>query len=189
MNLSKVVLFLLCLSPLAFVFVQGLGANPVERLTQVTGNGALNCLWATLAVTPLQRFTRWSGVMRYRRMLGLFCFFYAVLHFFTYLYFDHGFELSGIAADVSERPFIALGFLGFVLLVPLAVTSTKAMRHRLGGVRWKKLHRLVYLVAIVVMAHFFWLIKADYRLPLFYAGALLVLYLLRLPYAMKRVSV
>ena len=129
------------------LFSGGLGANPVETITHETGTWALRLLLVTLAVTPLRRLTGWNLLVRYRRMLGLFAFFYACLHFTTYLWLDQYFDVAAIIDDIVERPYITLGFTGFVLLLPLAATSTNAMVRRLGGKRWRQLHRLGYVAA------------------------------------------
>src|SRR5512143_597815 len=142
-RLGKAILFFLGLQPLAALFWQGLGANPVETLTHHTGTWGLRFLLLTLAVTPLRRLLGWNWLLRYRRMLGLFAFFYALLHFTTYLMFDQFFDPAAIARDVLKRPYITVGFLAFVLLIPLAVTSTNKMIRRLGARRWQRLHRLV----------------------------------------------
>ena len=171
-------MFGLCLVPLTLLvldgFRGGLGANPVETITHVTGLWALRLLLLTLGVTPLRRLFGWNRLIAYRRMLGLFAFFYASLHLSTYLVFDQFFDLRAIWEDVLERPYITLGFSAFLLLVPLAVTSTNGWIRRLGK-RWVTLHRLIYPAAILVIAHFLWLVKADYREPGIYAVILLLL--------------
>lgn len=188
----KPALFLAALVPLALLveglFTDGLGANPVETITHETGTWALRLLLVTLAVTPVRRLTGWNTLVRYRRMLGLFCFFYACLHFTTYLWLDQYFDLAAIVDDIVERPYITLGFTGFVLLLPLAVTSTNAMVRRLGGKRWRQLHRLAYVAAGAVVLHYLWLVKADVRSPLVYMAILGLLLLLRLPFIAERLS-
>jgi sulfoxide reductase heme-binding subunit YedZ len=146
----------------------------VETLSHRTGDWSLRFLLLTLAVTPLRRLTGWNGLQRFRRMLGLFAFFHVCLHFGVYLIFDQFFDLSAIIADVAKRPYITVGFAAFVLLIPLAVTSTNRMIKRLGR-NWQRLHRLVYLIAILGVLHYLWLVKADLREPLMYAGILAVL--------------
>jgi len=145
-------LFAVCLLPLARLFVLGsgggLGANPIEFITHSTGTWTLVGLLVTLSVTPLRRLTGRADLIRYRRMLGLFAFFYAILHFVTYLWLDQFFDFASIAKDIVKRPFITVGFAAFVLLIPLAVTSTRVMMRRLGR-RWQPLHRLVYLIALL----------------------------------------
>lgn len=167
----KPAVFVLCLLPLAWLcwdaYMHQLGANPVEKISHRTGEWAFKLLLITLTVTPLRKLTGWNSVIRLRRMLGLYAFFYACLHFLTWLVFDHFFDLSEIAKDIVKRPYITVGFTAFVLLIPLAVTSTNAMMRRLGT-RWGKLHQLVYVVATLGVLHFLWLVKADVREPVIY---------------------
>jgi sulfoxide reductase heme-binding subunit YedZ len=176
---AKPLVFFAALLPagwLAAGIVRGtLGANPLEAVTHGTGDWALRLLLATLAVTPLRAATGWNELVRFRRMLGLFAFFYAVLHLLTYLWFDKFFEWPAIVADIPRRPFIAAGFTAFVVLVPLAFTSTSGMIRRLGGRRWRALHRLVYVAAVAAVVHFWWLVKADVSRPRLYALVLLAL--------------
>jgi sulfoxide reductase heme-binding subunit YedZ len=180
----KPALFVLCLLPLARLVwlgsTHGLGANPIQFITWSTGTWTLVGLMLTLAITPLRRITGWNTLLRYRRMLGLFAFFYASLHFVTYIWLDQFFDLNGIARDIVKRPFITVGFAAFVLLLPLAWTSTNAMMRRLGR-RWQQLHRLVYLVGLLAVLHYFWLVKKDLTQPLIYGAVLLVLMAFRLP--------
>jgi methionine sulfoxide reductase heme-binding subunit len=152
-----------------------LGANPIEAITRQTGTWTLRFLLISLAVTPGRRLSGWNSMIRFRRMLGLFAFFYAGLHFLTYIWLDQFFVVEDIAKDVIERPFITVGFLGFAILIPLAVTSTAKMIKRLGGKRWQLLHRLVYASAVAGVLHYLWLVKADVRLPLIYGSLLAVL--------------
>jgi sulfoxide reductase heme-binding subunit YedZ len=177
-HIGKPLVFSACLLPLAWLFWLGwsdqLGANPVETLSHRTGDWSLRFLLLTLAVTPLRRLTGWNGLQRFRRMLGLFAFFHVCLHFGVYLIFDQFFDLSAIIADVAKRPYITVGFTAFLLLIPLAATSTNRMIKRLGR-NWQRLHRLVYLIAILGVLHYLWLVKADLREPLMYAGILAVL--------------
>lgn len=147
-----------------------LGANPVETLTHETGTWALRILLVTLALTPIRKLTGWTLPVRVRRMLGLFAYFYICLHLLIYLVFDHFFAWADVVDDIIERPYITVGFLGFVLLTPLAATSTNAMIKRLGAKRWKRLHRLVYVAVGAGVVHFLWLVKADLREPLIYAA-------------------
>lgn len=174
----KPVVFLTCLLPLALLvwdgFHDALGANPVEKITHRTGDWSLRFLLITLAVTPLRKLFGWKFLARYRRMFGLFAFFYVCLHFTTYLVFDHFFNLSEIGKDIVKRPYITVGFTAFVLLVPLAVTSTNKMKKRLGK-RWQRLHQLVYVVAVCGILHFLWLVKADLLQPLLHAAILILL--------------
>lgn len=179
----KVLLFILALIPagmlvLAF-FQDALGANPIEAITHASGDWTLRFLLITLAVTPLRKLTGWHWLIRLRRMLGLFTFFYAVLHFGTYIVLDQFFDWRAVVLDVLKRPYITVGFAAFVLLVPLAVTSTNAMVRRLGGRRWQALHRSVYGIAILGVVHYWWLVKADVFAPLIYALILAVLLGLR----------
>ena len=163
-----------CLAPLALVIgdafgVTGsLGANPVEEILDRFGNWGLRFIMITLAVTPLRQLTGWSGLARFRRMLGLFTFFYVLLHFLTWLVLDQGLLLSAVAEDILERPFITIGFLALLLLFALAVTSTNGMRRRLGR-RWQSLHNAVYLIGILGVWHYWWQVKLDTAEPLVYA--------------------
>lgn len=177
-RLGRALLFIASLIPLGqllvWLFTGRSGANPVETITHHTGDWGLRFLLLTLAVTPLRRITGWNGLQHYRRMLGLFAFFYVCLHFATYLVFDHFFDPRSIIDDVLKRPYITVGFTAFVLLLPLAATSTNAMMRRLGR-NWRRLHRLVYPIAILGVLHFLWLVKADAREPLIYAVILTLL--------------
>jgi methionine sulfoxide reductase heme-binding subunit len=147
-----------------------LGANPVEFITRNTGDWTLYFLCITLAVTPLRRLTQWPWLIRLRRMLGLFAFFYATLHFTTFLWFDHFFDLQEMWKDVLKRPFITVGFIAFVLLIPLAATSTNGMVKRLGGKRWQALHRTIYIIAPLAIVHFWWMKagKNDFAQPILF---------------------
>ncbi|MGF1643859.1 MAG: sulfite oxidase heme-binding subunit YedZ [Thiotrichales bacterium] len=180
----KPLVFVLCLLPLAYylggVLGDRLGANPIEAVTRGLGDWALRFLCLTLAVTPLRKLTGWNTLIRLRRMLGLFVFFYATLHLLTYLWLDQFFDWGEIWRDVLKRPFITVGLAAFLLLIPLAVTSTDAMMRRLKR-RWVQLHRLVYLVAPLGVLHFFWMksSKADVAEPIFYAGVVAALLLWR----------
>lgn len=180
----KPVVFVLLLLPAALLLaglIRGtLGADPVATLLWQTGLWALRLLLASLAVTPLQRLTGWRWPIRFRRQLGLFAFFYACLHLAVYAVFDRSLDLAAVWEDIVERPFITVGALAFLLLVPLAATSTRAAVRRLGP-RWQQLHRLVYLAAGLAVLHYLWLVKADLRPPLIYAAILAALLLLRLP--------
>ena len=182
--LLKVVVFLACLVPLALLlrkyFTDDLGANPIEVITHATGDWILRFLLITLAITPLRRLTRQPWLIRFRRMLGLFAFFYACLHFTTYIWLDQFFDWANMVKDIQKRPFITAGFTGFVLMIPLAVTSTAWAVRKLGGKRWQWLHRLIYLSATAGVVHYIWLVKADLTLPLTYAAILAVLLLYRL---------
>jgi methionine sulfoxide reductase heme-binding subunit len=158
-----------------------LGANPIEKITHVTGDWTLRFLLLSLAVTPLRRLLRWNELVAYRRMLGLFAFFYAVLHLSTFVVLDHFFDWHAIVADVYKRPYVTAGATSFLCLLPLAITSTRGWIRRLGR-RWTRLHRLVYVAAIAAVVHYWWLVKADVRWPLWYASALAVLLAARLAY-------
>lgn len=157
-----------------------LGANPIEFITRDLGDWTLIFLMITLAVTPARRLSGWPWLIKLRRMLGLFAFFYVGLHFLTYIWLDQFFDLQDIVKDVIKRPFITVGFLAFLGLIPLAVTSTNAMVKRLGGKRWQALHRLVYAIATLGVVHYWWLVKKDIREPLLYAFILGVLLGIRL---------
>lgn len=174
----KPLVFVASLVPLAWLLWlawQGqLGTNPVETLSHRTGDWSLRFLLLTLAVTPLRRLSGWNGLQRLRRMLGLFAFFYVCLHFAVYLVFDQFFDWQAIVADIAKRPYITVGFAAFLLLIPLAVTSTNGMMKRLGK-DWLRLHRLVYLIAVLGVLHYAWLVKADLREPLLYGGLLALL--------------
>ena len=172
---SKIVVFPACVIPVAHLglsaYQGNLGANPLEVITHTTGDWTLRFLLITLCITPLRQLTKQYWMIQYRRMLGLFAFFHGTLHLTTYLWFDKFFVWHDIWQDVAKRKFITVGFLAFVLMVPLAVTSTKGMIRRLGK-RWTALHRLIYVSALAGVAHYYWLVKADHRLPLTY-GAIL----------------
>lgn len=174
-----------CLLPLArliaFGFSGGLGANPIEFITRSTGTWTLVGLMLTLSITPLRRMSGRAGLIRYRRMLGLFTFFYVCLHFVTYIWLDQFFDPAAIVKDIIKRPFITVGFSAFVLLIPLAATSTRAMIRRLGR-RWQPLHRLVYAISILGVVHYLWLVKKDLTEPLIYGAVLTLLLLMRLPW-------
>ncbi|MCU6432197.1 sulfoxide reductase heme-binding subunit YedZ [Undibacterium sp. Jales W-56] len=186
LSLMKVVLFVVALLPFlrlfSFAFLDKLGANPVEFITRNTGDWTLYLLCITLTVTPLRKFTQWHWLIRLRRMLGLFTFFYALLHFMTFLWFDHGFDVAEMWKDVLKRPFITVGFSAFVLLLPLAATSTNGMIKRLGGKRWQWLHRLIYLIAPLGILHYFWMKagKHDFSQPILFGLIVAALLTLRL---------
>ncbi len=165
----KLVVFLACLIPLARLAVADLGADPVDTLTRSTGRWALNFLFISLAITPLRKFTGWLWLVRLRRTVALYSFFYACLHLGVYVVFDQFFDWAAIVRDIAKRPYITAGFFSFVLLVPLAITSTNGMIRRLGGRRWQHLHRLVYLIAISGVFHYLWLVKRDITGPAWYA--------------------
>ncbi|MFM9887716.1 MAG: sulfite oxidase heme-binding subunit YedZ [Burkholderiales bacterium] len=175
----RIFVFALALLPLVRLVVGApldwLGVNPIELITQSTGTWTLVFLLITLGVTPLRRMTGWAWLLRLRRMLGLFAFFYGVLHFTTYLWLDQFFDAEAIAKDIIKRPFITIGFTAFVLMIPLAVTSNNAMVRRLGGLRWRQLHRLVYGLAVCAVVHYWWLVKRDLTQPALYALVLAIL--------------
>jgi sulfoxide reductase heme-binding subunit YedZ len=174
----KPALFVLCLVPVGLLawdaFTHHLGANPVEKLNHRTGIWTLRMLLITLSITPLRRLTGWNVLIRLRRMFGLYTFFYACLHFSTWLVFDHFFDVQEIVKDIVKRPYITVGFSAFVMLIPLAVTSTNKWVRRLGS-RWAKLHQLVYVIATLGILHYLWLVKADVRDPVIYGLMLAVL--------------
>jgi sulfoxide reductase heme-binding subunit YedZ len=176
----KIPVFVLCLAPVLTLawkaLHQDLGANPIEFITHATGDWTLRFLAITLTVSPLRRLLGMPDLIRFRRMLGLFAFFYGCLHFTTYLWLDKFFNLDEIAKDVWKRPFITAGFLGFVSMTPLALTSTAGWIRRLGGRRWQMLHRLIYLSAAAGVVHYYWLVKSDVRKPLLYAAIVFVLF-------------
>jgi len=181
---TKVAVFLLCLVPLGILvwraLTANLGANPVEFIQHATGDWTLRFLVITLCITPFRKLLKLPDLIRFRRMLGLFAFFYACLHFLTYLGPDQSFDLAAIWKDVYKRPFITVGFAAFVLLIPLAITSTAGWIRRLGGRRWQMLHRLIYLSAICGVIHYYWLVKSAVLRPLIYGAIVAVLLLWRL---------
>ena len=174
----KPAVFLFCLLPLFWMvwdIIQGqLSPDPIKDITHRTGEWALRFLFITLAVTPLKRLSGQIWLMRLRRMLGLYVFFYALLHFLTYLWLDQQFLFSEILIDIVKRPYITVGFSAFVLLIPLAVTSNRYSMRRLGR-RWQKLHKSIYVISAFAVLHYLWLVKADSRDPIIYAAILIVL--------------
>ena len=182
MRFAKTLVFGLCLAPTLVLIwdsvTGGLSVNPVEDITHRTGDWALLFLLLTLAISPFRWLSGWNGAMRYRRMLGLFTFWYASLHFSTYIVFDHFFDIRSITDDVIERKYVTAGFLAFILLLPLAVTSTQGWIRRLGK-RWLVLHRLVYVAAVAGVVHFLWLVKLETSEPLVYAAVLSGLFIAR----------
>jgi sulfoxide reductase heme-binding subunit YedZ len=181
---AKVLVFAMSLVPLTMLGVrtlQGrLTANPVEFIQHFTGDWTLRFLIVTLAITPLRKMLNLPELVRFRRMLGLFAFFYVCLHFLTYIGPDQSFDLAGMWKDVEKRRYITVGFLGFLLLIPLAITSTKGWIRRLGGRRWQTLHRAIYLAAICGVIHYYWLVKSDVRKPVLYGVLVAALLLWRL---------
>ncbi|WP_289244766.1 protein-methionine-sulfoxide reductase heme-binding subunit MsrQ [Methylophaga sp. UBA678] len=182
-SMVKAGVFFICLVPLIYLiwglFTDNLGANPVETLTRSSGLWALRFLLITLLVSPMRWYTGLTVVVKYRRMLGLYAFFYAFVHMLLYLGLDQLFNIHDIWKDIIKRPFITVGFISFILLLPLVVTSTNKMIKRLGGKRWKRLHRLTYLVASLSCLHFLMLVKADIREPVIYILLLLALFFVR----------
>jgi sulfoxide reductase heme-binding subunit YedZ len=174
----KPLAFAACLIPfgqlLYRAYTDDLGANPIETITRFTGSWSLFILLGCLTVTPLRRITGWNGLVKYRRMLGLFAFFYAALHFSTYMVLDLYFDFSAIAKDILKRPYITVGFTALLLMTPLAITSTSAMVRRLGK-RWQQLHYLVYAIAVLGVIHFYWLVKSDITRPAQYGLVLALL--------------
>ncbi len=189
---AKPAAFVLCLMPAVLLVYDAvrddLGANPVEAVRRWTGDWTLRFLLITLAVTPLRRLTGWTALMRFRRMLGLFAFFYACLHFVSYIWLDQFFNVGEIVKDVTKRPFITAGFASFLLMIPLAATSTGAMVRRLGARRWQRLHRAVYVVGIGGLLHFFWLVKSDLTQPLVHGVLLCALLGYRLVIKVRRAN-
>ncbi len=181
---TKAVVFAIGVLPLASLVWKalhgGLTANPVEFITHATGDWTIRFLIITLTITPLRKISRAPAFIRFRRMLGLFAFFYAGLHFTTYIWLDKFFNLAEIWEDIHKRRFITVGFAAFVLLIPLAVTSTAGAIRRLGGRRWQALHRLIYMSAVLGVIHYYWLVKSDVRKPLQYAWMVGLLLVLRL---------
>lgn len=180
----KALVFLVCLLPVTALGNRALhgrlGANPVEFVQHATGDWALRFLVLTLAISPFRKLLNLPELIRFRRMLGLFAFFYVCLHFLTYIGPDQSFDLSAMWKDVAKRRFVTVGFLGFVLLIPLAMTSTAGWIRRLGGKRWQHLHRAVYVTALCGVIHYYWLVKSDVRKPLFYGALVAMLLLWRL---------
>jgi sulfoxide reductase heme-binding subunit YedZ len=181
---SKIAVFVLSTAPFLWILLRAyqgkLTANPVEFLQHATGDWTLRFLIFTLAITPLRKLLDLADLIRFRRMLGLFAFFYACLHFLTYIGPDQSFDLAGMWRDVQKRRFVTVGFTAFVLLIPLAVTSTKGWIRRLGGKRWQMIHRAVYAAAVCGVIHYYWLVKSDVRKPLFYGALVGILLLWRL---------
>lgn len=175
----KIVVFLACLGPLAWLlwgffgltpfdmttWGQGLGANPIEKITHTTGDWTLWFLLITLAITPARKLLQLPSLIKFRRMIGLFAFFYGCLHLLTYVWLDKFFNVHEMLADIAKRKFITVGFTALVLMIPLALTSTAGSIRRLGGKRWQALHRLIYFSAICGVIHYLWLVKADIRKP------------------------
>jgi sulfoxide reductase heme-binding subunit YedZ len=189
----KPLVFIACLIPTVLVITDGfeitgrLGANPIEELQDRFGNWGLRFIMITLAITPLRQLTGWNWLIRFRRMLGLFAFFYVLTHFLIWLLLDQSLLISAILEDIVERPFITIGFTAFLLLISMASTSTLAIRRRLGR-RWQQLHNSIYLVALLGVWHYWWQVKLDVRDPLIYASVLAILLTYRLWHRYRRQS-
>jgi sulfoxide reductase heme-binding subunit YedZ len=186
----KSLVFGLCLVPLEalgwYALHDRLGANPIEFVTHFTGDWTIRFLVIVLTITPARQLLGLPDLIRFRRMIGLFAFVYGCLHFLTYIWLDKFFDLADMWKDVVKRPFITMGFLGFVLMIPLAITSTSGWIRRLGGARWQMLHRLVYVSAIAGVVHYYWLVKSDVRLPLLYGTLVGILLLYRIVVKLRR---
>lgn len=184
MALAKTVVWILALVPAAVLiwkgFRQELGPNPIEYITHATGDWTLRLLLITLAISPLRKILRFPQLIRFRRLLGLFAFFYGFLHFLTYILLDQFLDFPAMLQDIGKRPFITAGFTSFLLLLPLAATSTAGWIRRLGGKRWQQLHRAIYLSAALGVLHYYWLVKSDIRMPVFYGAILAALLSARL---------
>ena len=182
-TLIKAALILLCGAHFSYLVIallnNGLGANPVETLTHETGEWGLRLLLVTLAITPLRRMFGWNRLIRFRRLLGVISFVYVLAHISIFLVFDHFFDIASIIEDIFERPYITVGFIAFVGMLPLAITSLPALQRKMGKY-WVPLHRTVYIVAILAVVHYWWLVKADVLLPALYALILLVFLLVRI---------
>lgn len=180
----KILMWALCLAPIALWAYQGfhgqLGANPVDRVQNKTGLVVIRLLMVTLAITPLRRITGWNWLIKFRRPLGLFTFFYGVLHFLVYSVADHQLDVSEILRDVAKRPFILVGFAGLVAMLPLSVTSTTGWIRRLGGKNWNRLHKLIYFSGVMAVVHFWLRVKKDHSEPNLYIAILAGLFALRL---------
>ena len=189
--IAKALLFVIALIPFthlaagALLFPDWLGANPAEFITRSTGDWTLRFLLLTLAITPMRKVSGWNWLLRLRRMLGLYAFFYGFLHLSSYVSFDHVFALTEILRDIIKRPFITVGFAALMLMLPLAVTSTNAMVRRLGGKRWLALHRLVYVIGPLGVLHFWWMVKRDVTEPAVYAVILAALLGYRIAVALR----
>ena len=183
-TILKVVLFILSLGPFVWLlvaaFTDNLGANPVEYLTRATGTWTLVYLCITLGITPVRKVSGWNWLTLYRRMFGLFAFFYVCLHFTTYIWFDQSFDVHSIIKDVIKRPFITVGFAAFLLLIPLAITSNNWLVRKMGARRWQALHRLVYVICVLGVVHYWWLVKRDLTQPIIYGSIVAVFLAARL---------
>jgi sulfoxide reductase heme-binding subunit YedZ len=191
-HVLKPAIFILCLTPLLLLVAEGLtsklSANPISDITNETGIWTLRLIVATLVITPLRRITGWHSLINFRRMVGLFAFFYGSLHFTTYLWLDQFFDWGSIVEDIPKRPFITIGFTSFILMIPLAVTSTKKMIRRLGGKRWDILHRLIYFTAVGACIHYIWLVKVITYRQILYATLVAALLAFRLLWRYRAVA-
>jgi sulfoxide reductase heme-binding subunit YedZ len=189
-RIVKPLVFAAALGPFAWLvyhfFFGDLGVNPVETITNHTGIWTLRFVVITVAITPARWLTKWNAIVQYRRMLGLFAFFYGTLHFMTYFILDHSLVFDGVWDDVVKRPYITAGFTAFVLMIPLALTSTQGWIRRLGGRRWNLLHKLVYITACAAVLHYFWKVKLDTTYPVYYAMLVGALLAVRAAYALRR---
>jgi sulfoxide reductase heme-binding subunit YedZ len=186
----KPLVFAACLVPFGWLLSNALsgdlGANPVEAITNETGIWTLRLVVATIAITPIRWLTKWNPIIQFRRMIGLYAFFYGTLHFMTYFILDQSLVFSGLWDDVVKRPYITAGFTAFVLMIPLAVTSTQGWIRRMGGRKWNLLHKLVYVTAAAGVLHYFWKVKLDTTNPLYYAAVVGVLMAARVWFASRR---
>jgi sulfoxide reductase heme-binding subunit YedZ len=186
----KSILWLIALTPVCWLayaaYTDNLGANPIQALTQETGAWTLRFVAATLAITPLRRVTGWNWLIKFRRMIGLFAFFYGTVHFLTWFWLDQYFDWNSIVKDIVKRPFITVGFTAFVLMIPLALTSTTGWIRRLGGKRWNRLHQLIYITAALGVIHYYWLVKADTQRPIRYGVIVCALLLARVIHTMRQ---
>jgi sulfoxide reductase heme-binding subunit YedZ len=189
-RIVKPLVFAAALGPFAWLvyhfFFGDLGVNPVETITNHTGIWTLRFVVITVAITPARWLTKWNAIIQYRRMLGLFAFFYGTLHFMTYFILDHSLVFDGVWDDVLKRPYITAGFTAFVLMIPLALTSTQGWIRRLGGRRWNLLHKLIYVTAGAAVLHYFWKVKLDTTYPVYYAMLVGALLAVRVAYALRR---
>lgn len=189
-SVAKPIVFLACLFPISWLawcaFTGRLSANPIADITNETGIWTLRFIIVTLAISPLRKLTAWHWLLKYRRMIGLFAFFYGTLHFFIYLWLDQFFDWPSILKDIPKRPFITIGFASFVLMVPLAITSTQKMIRRLGGRRWDILHRLIYLTGAGAVIHYMWLVKVVTYRQLTYASIVAVLLAFRIVWRYRK---
>ena len=190
----KPVVWLICLAPIGLLiydgFTDNLTANPIEKITNTTGIWTLRFIVATIAITPLRWATGLNQLVNYRRLIGLFAFFYGSLHFLIFFYLDHQFDFDAMWTDVLKRPYIAAGFTAFVLMIPLAITSTTGWIRRMGGKKWNLLHKLIYITALAAVLHYFWKVKLDATYPVYYGLGVAVLLGFRVwrNFAKKRTS-